>query len=168
MVVLSYLHWPARYGPADRAQRSAAPPQVAPRARFQTKVLAKIYEAKSVFFKGPGLDLVLPPLYISPPGHAQSAGPALRRASKLVFAFFSQFFRLQKRSSKMTSKKIRKSRILASKILPKSFQNASEIDVPKNMRFFIDFWSIFFFFSIFDFLKMCVFPRENRYFHSFR
>ena len=57
-------------GPADRAQRSAAPPQVAPRAKLQINMalsnIGNIYQAKLLIFEGPGLDLVLPPLYLSP------------------------------------------------------------------------------------------------------
>ena len=58
--------WVLLSGPAECAERSAAPPQVAPRAKLQIKVLANIYEAKSVIIKSPSLDLVLPPLYLSP------------------------------------------------------------------------------------------------------
>ena len=53
------------------------------------------------------------------------------------------FFALPECASKTTSKKHRKNcenhRFWLPKTLPKSIQNASKIDVSKNMRFFMDF-----------------------------
>ena len=51
--------------------------------------------------------------------------------------------------------------LLAARRYVRSTWNPFKIEVPKNMRFFIDFCSMFFFFSIFDFLKIVVFPWEN-------
>ena len=79
------------------------------------------------------------PLSISPPGHAHSAGPTPKSGKVWFFRFFRRFFRLPKRTSKMTSKNHRKKcenrGFWPPKTVPKSFQNASEIDVPKNIRF---------------------------------
>jgi len=65
--------------------------------------------------------------------------------------------------SKITSKKHRKKRenqgFWPPKIYPKPTQNPFKIDVPKNMRFALDVRSIFFYFLIFDFLKMCILPK---------
>ena len=98
-------------------------------------------------FQSLGLDLRIYPLSISPPGHAHSAGPAqnLRRTSGR-HSFF-RFFGLPERASKTTSKKHGKKCenrcFWPPKTIPKSFQNASENDVPTNMGFFIDFGSNF-------------------------
>ena len=45
-------------------------------------------------------------------------------------------------------------KILASKPLPEPSQNPSKIEVPKNIRFVVNFCSTFFFFLTFDFLKI--------------
>ena len=116
-------------GPADCALRSAAPPQVAPRAKFQIKVLANIYEAKSVIFKSPGLDLVLPPLYLSPgPRTFRRAGPKIRESP--TWTVFFWILRPSKthfqNDIEKSLKKMRKSWFWASqnrpKILPKCLQ----------------------------------------------
>ena len=52
--------------------------------------------------------------------------------------------------------------------LPKPFQNASQIALSKNMRFFIDFFADFLLFLTSDFLKIVIFPGENHYFWRFR
>ena len=111
------------------------------------------------------------PLFFSPQEAGDHRSPPLNLRVLRLVGSLGQIFcsseTLFKNDIEKTSKKMRKSRILASKTLPKSFQNTSEIDVPKNMRFFVDFRSVLLFFSIFDFLKMCVFPWENQYSHSF-
>ena len=53
------------------------------------------------------------------------------------------------------------------KTIPKPFQNAFQIDVPKNMQFYIYFSSIFSFCWNFDFLKISVSPRREHYFWGF-
>ena len=60
-----------------------------------------------------------------------------------MLAFFFAFELHLKNHIEKISKKMRKSKILASKPLPKHLQNPFKIDVPKNMRFVIDFCSNF-------------------------
>ena len=45
----------------------------------------------------------------------------------------------------------------SSKHAPKPFQNRFQIDDPQNMHFFNAFWLVFYF-NIFDFMKICIFP----------
>ena len=83
-----------------------------------------------------------------------------------------RFFALPKRASKMTSKKHRKKcenqGFWPPKTLPKSFQNTSEIDVLKNMRFLRTFSTTSFKTTRLETLKISIFPRENHYFQGFR
>ena len=71
---------------------------------------------------------------------------------------------LFKNDIQKTSKKMRKSMILASqnrpKILPKRIRNRC----PKKHAIFRRFLINFFFFSIFDFLKMCVFLQSAHFY----
>ena len=72
--------------------------------------------------------------------------PLKNYPSSLVGNFF-RFLLLSIRAPKMTSKNHRQKSenqgFWPPKTLSKSFPNASEIDVPKNMRFSIDFLPIF-------------------------
>ena len=64
----------------------------------------------------------------------------------VLLGLLGRFFALPERASKMTSKKHRKKTenqgFWSPKTLPKSFQNPFQIEFPKNMQFFIDFWRI--------------------------
>ena len=54
-------------GTAECAERSAAPPQVAPRAKLQIQVLAKYLQASAAQLQKPRPRISgLPPLYLSP------------------------------------------------------------------------------------------------------
>ena len=81
--------------------------------------------------------LFLPPDPHIPPHFARNLllrpQNAIFKPSKNLLIFCFHFF----------SKKSRKSWILVPKTLPKPSQNPLKIDVPKNMRFFMDFCSIF-------------------------
>ena len=108
-------------GLADCALHSAAPPQVAPRAGLQIKVLAKYLQAQVAQLQKPRPRSPDYPLSISPPGHAHSAGPTqnLRRSSggRSFVRFFSIFWPSKtefKICFEKISKKMRKSMILAS------------------------------------------------------
>ena len=61
----------------------------------------------------------------------------------VLLGLFGRFLALPERASKTTSKKHRKKcenqEFWAPKTLPKSIQNAFQIDVPQNLHFFIDF-----------------------------
>ena len=150
-------------GTAECAERSAAPPQVAPRAKSKIKVLAKYLQAQDAQLQKPRPRSPDYPLSISPPGSAHSAGPASRSPPYRLAGVFFRFFSLPKRLLKFASKNHRKKcenlGFWSPKTLPKPSQNPSKIDVPKNMRFFIDFCSACSVFSIFDFLEMCVLPQ---------
>ena len=144
-VVVVVMSWTNQYGPAECAKRSAAPPQVAPRAESKIKVLAKYLQAQDAQLQKPRPRSPDYPLSISPPGSAHSAGPTqnLRRTSggRPFFRFFRLPKRLLKFASKNHRKKCENRGFRLPKTFPKSFQNASEIDVPKNMGFFSDFGS---------------------------
>ena len=87
------------------------------------------------------------PLFFSPQEPGDDRSPPLNFRLLLLLGLLGRFFALLKRSSKFTSKKHRKKcenrGFWPPKTLPKSSQNASEIDVPKNIEIFIDFQSIF-------------------------
>ena len=91
--------------------------------------------------------LLHPSLFLSP--GAWGPPPTLRQeAEKWDFvAFFFRFFALPSCDLNFASKKHRKKcenqGFWLPKPLPKRGQNPFKIDVPKNMRFFIDFCSIF-------------------------
>ena len=123
--------------PADCAQRSAAPPQVAPRAGFKIQVLAKYLQAQVAQLQKPRPRSPDYPLSISPPGHAHSAGPGQKSGKVCFFRFFRRSFGLPQRTSKFASKNHRKKcenhGFWPPKTVPKSIQNASENDVPTNM-----------------------------------
>ena len=88
------------------------------------------------------------PLSKSLPGESPYTADPTPKSGKLwFFRIFDRIFRLPKCMSKFTSKKCRKMSenrgFWPPKTLPKPPQNAFKIDVPKNMRFFIDFCSNF-------------------------
>ena len=58
-------------------------------------------------------------------------------------------------------KKNYENRGFGSETLTKPSPNPSKIEVPKNMKFHIDFCSLFSLVSIFDFLKISVSPRRE-------
>ena len=108
----------------------------------QSKSLPNIYKPKLLSFKSLDLDLGLPPLYLSPGPRTFRRAGSKKSPPPLFFNFFSIFWPSKtffKISIEKSSQQVRKSRFSAPQTLPKSFQNASEIDVPTNMRFFIDF-----------------------------
>ena len=137
--------WVLLSGPAECAERSAAPPQVAPRAKSKIKVLAKYLQAQVAQLQKPRPRSPDYPLSISPPGHAHSAGPSPRLPPYRFCWLLLRFLGLPKNPLKFKSKKWRNKcenrGFRAPKTLPKSFQNASENDVPTNMGFFNDFGS---------------------------
>ena len=94
-------------------------------------------------FKSLGLDPGLPPLYLSPGLRTfRRAGP--KSLTDLRRTLFFSIFCLSKTSSKICFEQItdkcEKPRFWLPKTLLKPFQNVSEIDVPTNLRFFIEFW----------------------------
>ena len=111
----------------------------------KSKSLPKSIKPNLPSFKSLGLELRIYPLSISPPGSAHSAGPAPKCAAKSFFTLFGPFLGLPKRTAKFASKnhrtKCENRGFGLPKTLPKPFQNASEIDVPKNIEIFIDFQS---------------------------
>ena len=88
--------WVRLSGPAECAERSATPPQVAPRAKSKIKVLAKYLQAKDAQLQDPRPRSPDYPLSISPPGHAHSAGPALKNLLVPPFVNFFDFLAFQK------------------------------------------------------------------------
>ena len=86
------------------------------------------------------------PLSKSLPGESPYTADPTPKSGKLwFFRIFDRIFRLPKCMSKFTSKKCRKMSenrgFWPPKTLPKPIQNGFKIDVPKNMRFFIEFCS---------------------------
>ena len=74
-----------------------------------------------------------------------TANPTPKSGKVWFFRIFGRFFRLPNRAGKMILKKHRKNcenkGFAPPKTLPKSFQKPSKINVPKNVRFFMDLWS---------------------------
>ena len=102
--------WVLLSGPAECAERlqSAAPPQVAPRAKSKIKVLAKYLQAQDAQLQKPRPRSPDYPLSISPPGHAHSAGPTQKSVNLRRWTFKTRFCSLPKSLRKMTSKNHRK------------------------------------------------------------
>ena len=122
----------------------------------------------STFFRAIRSEVFFPLSFPFPSGPGITGAQPQKIAFCVLLPHLGRFFRLPKRAWKMTSKKHRKKcenhGFWPPKPLPKPSQNPIKIEVPKNMRFFIDFCSMFFFFSIIDFLKIVVFPKENHCF----
>ena len=102
---------------------------------------------KMLNFKSLGLDLrITPSLSLPRAPHIPPGRPQIGPCGCLVGNFF-RFLCLPKClpnfASKNHGKKCENRGFRPPKTLPKSFQNASEIEVPTNMRFFIDFESKF-------------------------
>ena len=108
--------------------------------------IANIYQAKLVIFKGPSLDLVLPPLYLSPgPRTFRRAGVKMTALS-LCWPFFSifspskKFFKI---CFEKKTKNVRKLKFLASqnhpKILPKCLRKRCPNKHTISHRFLLDF-----------------------------
>ena len=89
-------------------------------------------------------NFALPLSLISPREPGDDRNPAPKFPPLFFFRHFARFV-LPKRASKMISKKHRKKcenrGFWLPEAAPKTFQNASEIDVPTNMRFFSNFCS---------------------------
>ena len=113
-------------GPAECAERSAAPPQVALRAEFQIKILAKYLQAQVAQLQKPRPRSPDFPLSISPPGSAHSAGPAPRRAAKLFLALFIDFWAFRNGLQNLLRKNIEKTAKIEDFGLPKPSQNPSK------------------------------------------
>ena len=134
-------------GMARRNARSDPPPHRMWRRVLNSKSKSwpKISEAQDAQLQKPRPRSPDYPLSISPPGSAHSAGPAPKSVNLRHGRHFSRFLALPKRLPKFASKKYRKKSenrgFWPPQTLSKSFQNASEIDVPTNMRFFSDFRS---------------------------
>ena len=84
------------------------------------------------------------PLSFSLPRKVGTTGNQVQKSTFCVLlGLLGRFFALPKRAAKTTSKKHRKKcenqEFWAPKTLPKSIQNAFQIDVPQNLHFFIDF-----------------------------
>ena len=99
------------------------------------QILANIYQAKLVSFKGPGLDLGFPPLYLSPGLRTfRRAGPKspadLRRT--LLFSIFFNFLTFQNVFQNLLRKIIEKSVKIEVFGLPKPSPNPSKTP-PKSM-----------------------------------
>ena len=92
----------------------------------QSKSWPNIYQAQVAQLQDPRPRSPDYPLSISPPGSAHSAGPAQNRNLFCFWALKTRFFRLPKRTSKMTSKNHRKKcknrGFWSPKTIPKSFQ----------------------------------------------
>ena len=111
--------WVLLSGPAECAERSAAPPQVAPRAKFPIQVFANIYQAKVAQLQKPRPRSPDYPLSISPPGHAHSAGPAPRSLPYRSVGNFFRFLAFQKILENLLRKNIEKNSKIEDFGLPK-------------------------------------------------
>ena len=94
------------------------------------------------------------PLFVSPqePGDHRSPAQNFRFLCLVgsCWSIFSPSGARLKNDNEKTSKKTRKSRILASQTLPKSVRNAFIIDVPQNLHFFVEFLLIL---AVFGFVR---------------
>ena len=84
------------------------------------------------------------PLSFSLPRRVGTTGNQVQKSTFCVLlGLLGRFFALPKRAAKTTSKKHRKKRenrgFWPPKPLPKPFQNPIKTEVPKNMRFVVDF-----------------------------
>ena len=105
--------------------------------------LGQFYQAKSVIIKSPSLDLVLPPLYLSPgPRTFRRVGAKMTALSSLLVIF--SIFWPSKKSFKICfekiTKKMRKSRFLASQNLPKILPKRLRNRCPKKHAIFHRFF----------------------------
>ena len=127
--------WTPIPGPAECAERSAAPPQVGRACWIQSKILAKEFQTVRCLASNLG-QISIPPLYLSP-------GPRTFRRAGLKFAYHAlsdevfSIFRLPKNLANLATKnqwnKCENRGFWLPKTVPKSFQNASENDVPTKM-----------------------------------
>ena len=140
-------------GPAECAERSAAHRRCAGRAELELhrcqpklqiyhKWLSSWWQAQVLALKA------LTPLSFSlPRSLGTTADPAPRSGKMGLCGFFFRFFAVPSCDLNFASKKHRKKcenqGFWLPKPLPKRGQNPFKIDVPKNMRFFTDFCSIF-------------------------
>ena len=91
--------------------------------------------------------LLIPSLFLSPGGGGMTGIRHQISTISVLLGLLGRFLALPERASKTTSKKHRKKRenrgFWPPKPLPKPFQNPIKTEVPKNMRFFIEFCSNF-------------------------
>ena len=113
-------------GTAECAERSAAPPQVAPRAGFQIQVLGKYLQAQNAQLQKPRPRSPDYPLSISPPGSAHSAGPGQNSVSASFVGLFFEFLAFQNAVRKMLRKNIEKNAKIEDFGLPKPSQNLTK------------------------------------------
>ena len=140
-----WLSFPGSLNMARRNARSDPPPHRRWRRVLNSKSKSwpNIYQAQVAQLQKPRpRSPDLPPLYLSPgPRTFRRADP--KTCCKTAFGTFFSFFGRSETAFKIcfekSSKKCENRGFQLSETLPKSFQNASEIDVPTNMRFFIDF-----------------------------
>ena len=123
--------WVLLSGPAECAERSAAPPQVAPRAKSEIKVLAKYLQAKDAQLQKPRspdypLSFSLPRAPHIPPGRPQDL-----RLIVFVGHFFD-FFAFQNGLQNLLRKIIEKNAKIEDFGLSKPSQNPSKT-LPKSM-----------------------------------
>ena len=127
------------------------PPQVCQRrARLTSNWLCPITAGQSrhsfeQFVRAIRSEVFFPLSFPFPRSLGTTANPTPKSGKVWFFRIFGRFFRLPNRAWKMISKKHRKKcenrGFGPPKTLPKPFQNPLKIEIPKNMRFFIDFCS---------------------------
>ena len=92
------------------------------------------------------------------PGAWGSPEPSPKKLlSASCWPILADFFAFPTALEKRHRKNIEKNAKIEDFGLPNPSQNPLKIEVPKNMRFFIDFCAVFLFFLMFDFLKIVVF-----------